>query len=110
VGLRLGCGSEPAGQGVRRRRAVLHRLRCQLSFALVVQPTPSIYTWVNGYSIQNFRGGFRTESLDAFLWVRNAFDRNYIDLLLAGTGGNTGLIAAQVGDPRTFGGTIRLKF
>lgn len=73
-------------------------------------PTPSIYTWVNGYSIQNFRGGFRTETLDAFLWVRNAFDRNYIDLLLAGTGGNTGLIAAQVGDPRTFGGTIRLKF
>ncbi|KAJ8136646.1 hypothetical protein OY671_010141, partial [Metschnikowia pulcherrima] len=38
MGFRSGCGSEPAGQGVRRRRAVLHRLRCQLSFASVVQP------------------------------------------------------------------------
>ena len=73
-------------------------------------PTPSIYTSVKGYSIQNFRGGFRTERFDVFAWVRNAFDQNYIDLLLAGTGGNTGLIAAQVGDPRTFGGTIKFNF
>jgi iron complex outermembrane receptor protein len=73
-------------------------------------PTPSIYTWVNGYSIQNFRAGFRTDRFDAFGWVRNAFDQDYIDLLLAGTGGNTGLIAAQVGDPRTYGGTIRFTF
>ena len=73
-------------------------------------PTPSIYTNVNGYSIHNFRAGFRTGRFDAFGWVRNAFDRNYIDLLLAGTGGNTGLIAAQVGDPRTFGGTVKFSF
>jgi iron complex outermembrane receptor protein len=73
-------------------------------------PTPSIYTTVKGYSIQNFRAGFRTERFDVFGWVRNALDKDYIDLLLAGTGGNTGLIAAQVGDPRTFGGTIKLSF
>ena len=73
-------------------------------------PSPSIYTWVKGYSINNFRAGFRTGKFDVFGWVRNAFDQNYIDLLLAGTGGNTGLIAAQVGDPRTFGGTIKLSF
>ncbi|PTS88264.1 TonB-dependent receptor [Sphingomonas sp. HMWF008] len=73
-------------------------------------PTPSIYTWVNGYSIQNFRSGFRTAEFDAFLWVRNALDKDYIDQYLAGTGGNTGLIAAYAGDPRTFGGTINFKF
>ncbi len=73
-------------------------------------PSPSAYTWVQGYSIQNFRAGFRTGRFDAFAWVRNALDKDYIDLLLAGTGGNTGLIAAQVGDPRTWGGTIRLTF
>jgi iron complex outermembrane receptor protein len=73
-------------------------------------PSPSIYTWVKGYALHNFRGGFRTSSFDAFFWVRNAFNKNYIDLLLAGTGGNTGLIAAQVGDPRTFGGTVKLSF
>lgn len=73
-------------------------------------PSPSIYTWVKGYSLHNFRAGFRTAKFDVYGWVRNAFDRNYIDLLLAGTGGNTGLIAAQVGDPRTWGGTIKLTF
>lgn len=73
-------------------------------------PTPSIYTQVDGYSIHNFRLGFRTDKFDLFAWVRNAFDQDYIDLYLAGTGGNTGLIAAQVGDPRTFGGTVKLNF
>ncbi|WCT75243.1 TonB-dependent receptor [Sphingomonas naphthae] len=73
-------------------------------------PTPSIYTNVNGYLIHNFRTGFRTGRFDVFAWVRNAFDRNYIDLLLAGTGGNTGLIAAQTGDPRTWGGTVKFSF
>jgi iron complex outermembrane receptor protein len=65
---------------------------------------------VDGYSLHNFRGGFRTDSFDVFLWARNAFDKDYIDLYLAGTGGNTGLIAAQVGDPQTFGGTIKFNF
>jgi len=73
-------------------------------------PSPSIYTWVDGYSLHNFRGGFRTDKFDVFLWARNAFDKDYIDLYLAGTGGNTGLIAAQVGDPQTFGGTIKFNF
>ncbi|WP_338152250.1 TonB-dependent receptor [Sphingomonas turrisvirgatae] len=73
-------------------------------------PSPSIYTWVDGYSLHNFRAGFRTGKFDVFGWVRNAFDQNYIDLYLAGTGGNTGLIAAQVGDPRTYGGTIKFNF
>lgn len=73
-------------------------------------PTPSIYTQVDGYSIHNFRAGFRTGKFDLFGWVRNAFDKDFIDFYLAGTGGNTGLIAAQVGDPRTFGGTVKLNF
>jgi iron complex outermembrane recepter protein len=73
-------------------------------------PTPSIYTTVNGYSLHNFRAGFRTERFDVFGWVRNAFNQNYAELLLAGTGGNTGLIAGQIGDPRTFGGTIKASF
>lgn len=73
-------------------------------------PSPSIYTNVPGYSLHNFRAGFRTDRFDVFGWVRNAFDRNYAELLLAGTGGNTGLIAGQIGDPRTFGGTIKATF
>src|SRR3546814_12982925 len=37
-------------------------------------PSPSAYTWIEGYSLSNFRAGFRTQNgLDIFGWVRNAF-------------------------------------
>jgi iron complex outermembrane receptor protein len=69
----------------------------------------SICTDVNGYALHNVRFGFRTDRFDIFGWVRNAFDQNYFESL-AVTPGNTGLISAQLGDPRTFGATIRAKF
>ncbi len=72
-------------------------------------PSPSRYTLVNGYNITNFRAGFRTESFDIFGWVRNAFDTNYFELLQTAPS-NTGLIAGQTGDPRTFGATIKATF
>ncbi|MBL0914699.1 MAG: TonB-dependent receptor [Sphingopyxis sp.] len=71
--------------------------------------SPSIYTDVKGYALTNFRVGFRGEGIDIFGWVRNAFDVNYIELLQVAPG-NTGLIAGQVGDPRTWGGTIKVSF
>ncbi|MBL8649430.1 MAG: TonB-dependent receptor [Sphingopyxis sp.] len=71
--------------------------------------SPSIYTNVKGYALTNFRVGFRSDGLDVFGWVRNAFDVNYIELLQVAPG-NTGLIAGQVGDPRTWGGTIKVSF
>ncbi len=69
----------------------------------------SIYTDIDGYSIHNFRAGFRTDNFDIFGWVRNAFDQDYFESL-AVTPGNTGLISAQLGDPSTWGGTIKLSF
>ncbi len=69
----------------------------------------SIYTDIDGYSIHNFRAGFRTDNVDIFGWVRNAFDQDYFESL-AVTPGNTGLISAQLGDPSTWGGTIKLSF
>ncbi|MBN8500780.1 MAG: TonB-dependent receptor [Sphingomonadales bacterium] len=73
-------------------------------------PTPSIYTWVNGYTLSNFRFGFRTDKgLNLFAWVRNAFDVDYFDQL-AVPSGNTGLIVGSPGDPRTWGGTIKIEF
>ncbi|GLV24830.1 TonB-dependent receptor [Sphingobium sp. Cam5-1] len=71
--------------------------------------SPSRYTEVKGYALTNFRAGFRGEGFDVFGWVRNAFDVNYIENLQVAPG-NTGLIAGQVGDPRTWGGTIKLSF
>ena len=71
--------------------------------------SPSIYTEVRGYALTNFRAGFRGEGFDVFGWVRNAFDVNYIENLQVAPG-NTGLIAGQVGDPQTWGGTIKFSF
>jgi len=73
-------------------------------------PTPSIYTWVDGYALHNFRAGYRVEhGIDVFAWVRNATNTNYVQLLTVASG-NTGLIAANLGDPRTFGGTVKFQF
>ncbi|WP_034158349.1 TonB-dependent receptor [Sphingomonas sp. ERG5] len=69
----------------------------------------SIYTDINGYTLTNFRAGYRTDSFNVFGWVRNAFDAKYFELL-ATTPGNTGLIAGNPGDPRTYGLTISASF
>ncbi len=69
----------------------------------------SIYTDINGYALASFRLGFRGEGFNVFGWVRNAFDKRYFEVL-ATTPGNTGLIAGNVGDPRTWGGTFSLNF
>jgi iron complex outermembrane receptor protein len=69
----------------------------------------SAYTDIDGYTLANFRLGFRTERYDLFGWVRNAFDADYFEQL-AVTSGNTGLIAGQPGDPRTWGLTARFRF
>ncbi len=73
-------------------------------------PSPSAYTWVDGYALSNVRLGFRTEGgFDIFGWVRNAFDVDYFEALNVPSG-NTGLITGQTGDPRTFGATIKAQF
>ncbi len=70
----------------------------------------SIYTDVNGYTLVNARLGFRTDSgVNVFGWVRNLFDAKYYEVL-ATTPGNTGLIAGNVGDPRTYGVTVGFGF
>ncbi|HTU12499.1 MAG TPA: TonB-dependent receptor [Allosphingosinicella sp.] len=69
----------------------------------------SPYTDIDGYSLANFRLGYRTGDFSIFGWVRNAFDEEYFEQL-AVTSGNTGLIAGQPGDPRTWGATLRFGF
>ncbi|QYU68743.1 TonB-dependent receptor [Leptolyngbya sp. 15MV] len=72
-------------------------------------PSPSAYTWIEGYALFNLRAGFRTDDFDIYAWVRNAFDEEYFELLQVAPS-NVGLIAGQPGDPRTWGGTVRLTF
>lgn len=70
----------------------------------------SIYTDVGGYGVANFRFGFRSNgNWDVYGWVKNAFDKQYFEQL-ATTPGNTGLVAGQPADPRTWGVTVQAKF
>ncbi len=72
--------------------------------------SPSPATLVEGYSLSNFRAGFRSDNgLNLFAWVRNAFDENYFEQLFIAPG-NTGLIAGLPGDPRTWGATVSVTF
>ncbi|WP_207421527.1 TonB-dependent receptor [Desertivirga brevis] len=70
-------------------------------------PSPSKYLNVPGYALFNARLGFKSFSgLSAYVWGRNLFDRNYFEQLLP-AGGNAGHYAGVLGDPRTFGLTLR---
>ncbi|MES2630322.1 MAG: TonB-dependent receptor [Bacteroidota bacterium] len=69
--------------------------------------SPSQYLNINGYSIVNGRIGFRvSDGLSVSLWGRNLFNTNYLEQLLPAAG-NSGLYAAVVGDPRTYGITVK---
>lgn len=73
-------------------------------------PSPSKYLIVPGYALFNGRIGFRSsEKTSVYFWARNIFDRDYFEQLLPGAG-NSGQYAGVLGDPRTFGITIRHNF
>lgn len=72
-------------------------------------PAPSKYLWIDGYSVVNARVGFRAAKWSGYLWARNLLDESYIEQLLV-AGGNAGQYAAVLGDPRTYGVTVRYSF
>jgi iron complex outermembrane receptor protein len=73
-------------------------------------PTRSLYTDVEGYSLANFRIGFRSDDRwNVFAWVKNAFAENYFEVLSLGPS-NTGLVVGLPGDPRTWGVTVQARF
>lgn len=70
-------------------------------------PTPSKFLNIDGYALLNTRFGFRAQNgVTLYLWSRNLGNTNYFEQLLA-AGGNAGHFAGVLGDPRTYGITIR---
>jgi iron complex outermembrane receptor protein len=70
-------------------------------------PSPSKYLNIEGYSLLNARLGFRAaKGVSISIWGRNVLNQNYFEQLLPGAG-NAGQYAAVLGDPRTYGITLR---
>lgn len=94
------------------RREVIAYFGVDTSYRSVFSssPTPSRFLNVDGYTLLNLRAGLRASNgVEIFGWVRNATQTEYFDFLSAAPGGS-GLFVGQVGDPRTFGLTIRGAF
>ncbi len=72
-------------------------------------PTPSKVLNIEGYTLVNGRIGFRSSSVTFFLWSRNLANTNYFEQLQSAPG-NFGLYVGVLGDPRTYGATLRYNF
>jgi iron complex outermembrane receptor protein len=73
-------------------------------------PSASAYLNVKGYAVLNARLGLQAqEGVTAFVWGRNLTNTKYFEQLLPGAG-NSGQYAAVLGDPITFGVTLRYSW
>ena len=73
-------------------------------------PSPSAYLNIDSYALVNARLGFRaTNGISFFVWGRNLFDKDYFEQLLPAAG-NAGHYAGVLGDPRTYGVTLRYTY
>ncbi|MBO9153837.1 TonB-dependent receptor [Chitinophaga sp. GCM10012297] len=96
-------GGKFLGQGGRFFIALDGYYRSEFSSS----PSPSLYLNVDGYVLLNGRLGFRAaKGISVFVWGRNLLDKDYFEQLLVAAG-NAGHYAAVLGDPRTYGVTLR---
>lgn len=73
-------------------------------------PSPSQYLNIDAYALLNARVGFKaTNGLAVIVWGRNVTDKDYYEQLLAAPG-NHGQYAGVVGDPQTYGVTLRYNW
>lgn len=72
--------------------------------------SPSKYLVIDSYILLNGRLGFRVSNgLSAFVWGRNLLNKNYFEQLLPAAG-SAGQYAAVLGDPQTYGITLRYTY
>jgi iron complex outermembrane receptor protein len=73
------------------------------------QVTDSIYSRAPAYGLLTARLGLRTQDhhWDVSVWARNLTNAHYYQTISAQ---NTGQIGGTIGEPRTFGGTIRTQW
>jgi iron complex outermembrane receptor protein len=73
--------------------------------------TDSIYTRLPPLDLLDARIGVRAANgrWDAFFWSKNLTNQNYFSFIAPGVG-NTGQLVGQLGDPRSIGVTLRVKY
>ena len=72
--------------------------------------SPSKYLVIDSYALLNGRLGFRVSNgLSVFAWSHNLLDKDYFEQLLPAAG-SAGQYAAVLGDPRTYGITLRYTY
>ena len=70
---------------------------------------------ISGYGLVNASLGLRSMALtpttqwDAFVWVRNLLNKNYLQNVTV-QAGNSGLIVGTPGDARSIGVTLRARY
>jgi iron complex outermembrane receptor protein len=71
----------------------------------------SSYARVDGYGLVNAHADIRSASgrWELSLWARNLLNREYFASLNAGGAFGAGYVAGVVGDPRTYGITLRMR-
>jgi len=70
-------------------------------------PSPSKYLNIDGYALLNARIGFKAANgLSVLVWSRNLANQDYYEQLLAAPG-SYGQYAGVIGDPQTYGVTLR---
>lgn len=70
-------------------------------------PSPSAFLDIEGYALLNGRVGFRASNgISIFVWSRNLTNKDYYEQLLVAPG-SAGQIGGILGDPRTYGVTLR---
>ncbi len=96
----------PIGQG----REIFGGFDTSYRSSFSSNPTPSRYLLIDGYSLVNARVGFRrANGWSVSVWARNLLDKDYYEMLNP-VGGNTGIYVGFLGEPRTFGVTVRTSF
>jgi iron complex outermembrane receptor protein len=72
-------------------------------------PSPSKVLTIDGYTLLNARVGFRSNNVSFSVWSRNLANTNYFEQLQAAAG-NSGLYGGVLGDPRTYGVTLKYTY
>ncbi len=99
--------SHPIAEGVNGYVVADVNWRSEQNTTITLDPAAQI----NGYALASLRVGalLRHDTVDLQLWVENLGDTKYYINLLGLTKA-TGIVQGYPGNPRTFGGTVKVRF